>query len=444
MSEAGRHEKVPGGEPSPPQSGPPIRALARHVRYGFATLGPVAAAGAQFVLSVRLLHALSPFLFGSFSFLLIASQLSTGLSSALFCAPLPILLSQGDEDTRRSVLRCLLAANLCLAACAFAVFYGVGAVLQVPTAASLLFAGYATLMLLRWFARAYAYVADAQWRTVTSDLTYGAVLLCSVVMLGTAGGASLSFPCAGLLVAAALSLLPFGRLYLGRQFLEFSPRDLSRYGQIWRVHSSWSLTGVLTTEATANAHAYIVTLFSGPTEFARVAASALLIRPIGVAMNALAEFERPQMARQLTGGAREAVSGSIRFFRYVLIAVWAATAIVSALLMIYAPRLMFPAHYKPADMTFGAILWLVVAGVRLLRTPESTLLQAAGRFRPLAYASVISSGVSILAVAVFLAVGGPIWSVVGILLGEAIFAFAIFRQARRWQATDMSSVDPAT
>jgi hypothetical protein len=45
------------------------------------------------------------------------------------------------------------------------------------------------------------------------------------------------------------------------------------------------------------------------------------------------------------------------------------------------------------------------------------------RFRPLAFASVLSSGVSVLAVTVFPSRAGPVWSIAGISLGEAAAPF---------------------
>ncbi len=80
--------------------------------------------------------------------------------------------------------------------------------------------------------------------------------------------------------------------------------------------------------------------------------------------------------------------------------------------------------------------------MRLFRTPESTFLQAVGRFRPLAWASIGSSGVSVLAVILFLAVGGPLWSISGILLGEVVFAALIWRQLARWWAERKAAPAP--
>ncbi len=396
-------------------------------------LGPVSTAGSQFLLSLQLLHGLNQVAFGGFSFLMVASALSTGLWSALFCAPMPVLLSQGMRDERAAILRCLLSSNLAAALLAFLIFLGIGTLLHVPPDAALLFALYGALMLLRWFARAAAYVEGTQARIVACDITYGVILISCVAAFQAAGKLSLGLAYSGLLAAAALSLLPFGADYLKRQFLLVSPRDLAGYGAIWRAHSSWSLVGVLTTEATANAHAYIVTLAAGPAAFAVVAASALLIRPIGVAMNALTDFERPRMAREMAGGSKRAVTGPVRFFRFALVLVWLGTILLSVALAMFGHGLVFPAQYRAQDIMTGGVLWLVIAGVRLMRTPESVMLQAAGQFRPLAYASVYSCGISVLAVTLFLALWGPIWSLLGVLLGEMVFAVFIWRQAWRWR-----------
>ncbi len=253
------------------------------------------------------------------------------------------------------MLRCLLSASLCAALAAFFIFFGIGAALAVPMSARLLFAGYGAVMLLRWFARTYAYTQGVQWRTVACDLVYGFVLLVCILAMQFLGAPSLTMAYCGLLIAAALSLAPFGMDYLSRQFLNFSLPDALRYREVWRVHSSWSLIGVVTTEATGNAHAYIVTLLYGPAQFARVAASALLIRPIAVAMNALADFERPRLAREVASGSRQSATASIRFFRVALIGVWIATAILSMALAVFAPRLIFPRTLQPMPTSSSAV-----------------------------------------------------------------------------------------
>ena len=81
-------------------------------RYALATIGPVGSAGAQFALSLVMLQRLDLGAFGAFSLLLVACQFSWGIWSALFCAPLPVLLAQAPADDRHGIRLTLLSTSL--------------------------------------------------------------------------------------------------------------------------------------------------------------------------------------------------------------------------------------------------------------------------------------------------------------------------------------------
>jgi len=402
------------------------------LRYGAASVGPIGSAGAQFLLSLVLLHALSQREFGAFSFLLVASQFSWGLWSALFCAPLPILFHGNSGLERDRLMRSLFSSNLVVAVLALPIFYAMAASLDVPVRGTLLFALYASIALIRWFARAYSYVSGTPYRTMASDLAYSGALLAGIALFFIAGGRSLDIAYGALLASALVGLLPFGAPYLKQQFGQFSARAVPDYFAIWKRHSGWSLLGVLTTEATANSHAYIVTALFGPRAFAPIAASALLVRPINVAMNALTEFERAQMAREVGGGRVDVAMRAVRFFRMVMAVAWLGTVSAVGVLLWFSPHAIFPARYPLGFLATGGALWMLVAGVRLMRAPESTLLQSAGEFRNLALASVISSVFSVVAVLALLLTFGVLWSIAGILIGETIYCLWIHRECRRW------------
>lgn len=415
------------------------RGLARSLwRYSLAAVGPVGSAIAQFALSLVLLRKLDPSAFGSFSFLLVVSQLGLGIWSALFCAPLPTLMANGNEESRDRLLKCLLAANLMGTGLAFFMLLALGFALALSGSASLLFACYSAAALLRWFARAQAYATNSPLRTMSSDLIYTVALLIAVLGMQAIGVASLETAFGALFFCATLGLLPFGSTWAKQQFIQFRAHDLGAYAGVWRLHSRWSLLGVLTTELTANAHVYIVTFASGASAFAPLAASALLIRPINVTMNALSEFERAQMAKHIGARRIDLVMSSVRLFRLALVATWVITAVASALLLYYAPRLIFPAQYELEVLAIGTALWMAVSAVRLLRTPESVLLQAAGSFRPLAFASVLASIGSVAAVLALMATSGPLWSIAGILFGELLMAAWIWWQATRWRRSSLN------
>ena len=403
-------------------------------RYALAALGPIGSAGAQFALSLVMLQRLDLGAFGSFSLLLVACQFSWGIWSALFCAPLPVLLAQVAEASRRDIRLTLLSTSL---AAAGIVGLGLGVLAFVVSAdapASLLVGAYATIALVRWFARADAYARADQSRVVASDLGYSIVLLALVAAMFLSDRGSLSLAFGSLLMASLAGLLPLGAAFLSDQFLSFRFGHLPRYRQVLRDYSRWSVIGVITTEATANAHVYLVTLISGPAALAALSAPALLTRPINVAINALTDFERPHMARQIGAGDWPAARQSVRRFRLALVAAWLLTGVVILALMLEAPRLIFPPQYALEDLLFATALWIAIAAVRVLWTPDSVLLQGAGAFRPLAMASVASSVVSVLGVLVLLLLGGPLWSLGGLLVGELVYGASVVWLARRESA----------
>lgn len=414
---------------------PSRRPIADLLRYAMATAGSVAAAGAQFALSLVLLRLLAPAEFGRISFLLVVLQLSWGVWSALFCAPLPTLLARADAARREAVLGAVVSANLLATAAAGVLFLLIGLALGQSALGSALFAAYGAVSLLRWFGRAYGYATAAARRTIASDLIYGGALLVATALLWAANLADPVLAYAALLASAAAGLVPLGRGFL-RRHLAASLAAAGAYRAVWSDHARWSLLGVLTTEATANAHVYLVTLLMGPAAFAPISASTLVARPVTVAMNALSDYERAGMARAIADGEADRAMAAVRLFRGALIAAWVATAIGVVLVFRLAPRLLFPPRYDLGFLVTATGLWMAVTAVRLLRTPDSVLLQAAGAFRPLAMASLWSAVLSIAAVLALLLMAGPLWSIAGILAGEMAFAVAIWRRARDWRAAD--------
>lgn len=413
------------------------------IRYGGAAVGPIGVAGSQFLLSVQLLHVLRPAEFGTFSFLLVASQLSTGIWSALFVAPMPILMTTGtpvEKDRRR---RSLMAANLTGAMLAAPVFLALAVLLHAPLTTGLLFGGFAAFNLIRWFGRAHAYTEGRPWRTMASDLVFAGTMLIGIGVGALYPGNALILPFATLFAAAVLGVVAFGRRFLKPQFTGFAARDLAGYSEVWRRHSGWSLTGVLTTEATGNAHAYIVTLLAGANAFAPLAAAALLMRPVSVAANALTDFERPQLARLLADGRRSDADRAVGFFRLMLILAWLGTVTFALVLMWLAPDILFPPDYARQQLLIGIGLWLAVALVRLMPNPDSVMLQAAGQFRSLASASVVSCGVSIVGVTALLLTAGPVWSILGVLAGEMVFALCVWIEKARWTSAGSHPVAAA-
>jgi putative peptidoglycan lipid II flippase len=201
------------------------------------------------------------------------------------------------------------------------------------------------------------------------------------------------------------------------------------YRQVWRRDARWSLTGVITTEATVNCHSYIVTALLGSAAFAPIAATALFIRPITVVINALAEFERARAAHRFARSQTDLMALARRHMRLLLLAIWVSTAVLAAVVIAYAPQRFMVGKFGMAAVSSGTVLWLLVAMARLLHAPEGLILLAAGRFRQLAWISTWTAIVSVLSVLAIVLSGFTVSSIAGIVLGEGAFAFAAWRAA---------------
>lgn len=120
-------------------------------RYLPPALGQIGSAGAQFVLSLQLLHSLSPEKFGVFAFLMIALQLGFGISTAVLCAPYPLVLgrSEGPEE-QRSINRAFATGNLLYALMGACVMALCGLRFSLETGEYLLLFAFSGAMFLRW------------------------------------------------------------------------------------------------------------------------------------------------------------------------------------------------------------------------------------------------------------------------------------------------------
>jgi O-antigen/teichoic acid export membrane protein len=288
-------------------------------------------------------------------------------------------------------------------------------------------------MCLRWFARAVAYAADRPGRVAASDFCYGLSLTGTLAILWSLGSLSLAHVAVALTASVTAATACFGTPYLRRQFALSEGPPLRTYAASWRELTRWSLLGVVLTEATANAHAYLVTFVSGPRSFALLAIGALFLRPVSLCLSALPDVERPSMARSLAGGDRVAAERYVREFRAVGFAIWMGTCLLSAAVLIWLPSMALKQNYRLGDVVLVVALWAAIMAVRLLRTPDSVLLQAAGEFRVLARTTYLSSAVSIAATLALLLALGPVASLFGILAGDSVMTAQILAAARRWR-----------
>jgi len=435
------HDLLPAGTVNH-EAGAATRGLAGAARrYSLSALGPLTISAAHFAASLLFLKLMPPAAFGLFSFVLVVVPFWLGISVALLGAP---LVTTRKEDGAWHELPALMKANLVFSAVAALVTGAVMAASGAGSGAAFLFALYGGLMCLRWFARWLAYATNQPLRAVGSDVAYGVLLIAGLAALLPLHAVTIANAALVLCTSAAAGLAVFGREVLTQQLRALRNGMLAAYAPIWRELTQWALLGVVTTELSANAHAYLVTLLSGPKSFALIAAGSLFMRPVSLCLTALPDRERPLMVQTLNAGDHAAADRCVRDFRGAAAVIWLFTIALAAAVLAWAPSLVLKAEYDRSKILLVVALWGAIMAVRSLRTPDAVLLQAAREFRPLAGASVWSSAVSLGLTGALLLAFGPVASLVGILLGDIVMTERVFALVRRWKRTRRWRLRPAT
>jgi O-antigen/teichoic acid export membrane protein len=402
-------------------------------RYGISAAGPISISAAHFIASLIFLRAFAPAAFGLFSFALVIVPLCLSMSAALLGAPVATAITRGhalSDHELASLMKANFAFSFVAGIVIAALLFASGA--EIPLAA--LLGVYGGAMTLRWFARSYAYTKRAIARVAASDFSYSVLLTASLATLLATHTLTPANAALAMGASIALALLPFGTTFLKQQIASLFTGTLGIYRAIWRDLTRWSLLGVVATELTANAHAYLVTFISGPKAFALLAVGSLFMRPVSLCLSALPDLERPAMARKIAAGHATSAYRHVREFRAAAIVIWLCTIVLSVVVMHWFPTLILKHGYDARDVSIVVVLWATIMAVRLLRTPESVLLQAAREFRPLAGASLWSSVVSLALTLGLLLVAGPIASLCGILAGDLVMTAKILVLARKWRA----------
>jgi hypothetical protein len=402
-------------------------------RYGLSASGPMATSAAHFLASLLFVRNLDAAHFGLFSFVLVIVPFAMSATAALLVVPVTMSLME-SENRRTEVNACCLKLNLLLTILtALGVFAALLAAHSPPMPAILLslFGGAFTF---RWFSRCFAYVQGRMRAAVGSDFTYGLGLIAGLGVLIVTHNVTLVGGAFAMLIAALAALVPLGRTFFAEQLQALKKGRLGLYRATFRDLTRWSLLGVVTTELTVNAHAYLVTFIAGPGPFALLALGMLLMRPASLMQSALPDLERPLMTRQIAASDWHGLERTRREFGFGLMAALLATLVLDAVLLIWFPQLVLKRGYDLHDVLIVTGLCALIMAVRALRAPQAVHLQAAGLFKQLAMIGSVSSAVSVLSTLALLMTFGPIASLGGVFLGELVILIRCRALARDWQA----------
>jgi O-antigen/teichoic acid export membrane protein len=408
--------------------------LAATGRYALSASGPVATSGAHFLISLVFMRNMFAAQFGLFSFVMVIAPFCMSMIAAALSLPITRSLDAAGRPDPQIVATSLKMNILLCAVAALLVFAALTAI-DAPMRVAAMMGLYSAAMSCRWFLRCFANAQGQVKRAVVSDWIYAFGLLASLGFMEAIHHIHLTTGATLMLLSALAALAPFGPKLLLRDHLA-ALRDghLRDYGATFKDLTRWSLLGVILTEVTVNAHAYLVTFLSGPGAFALLALGQLLMRPVSLVQGTLPDIERPVMTRHIKAGDMPALGRVTGEFRWALLAVWLGTVLLAAVLLLWFPGLLLRDHYGARDVIVVTAISAVIMLARNFRAPLGTLLQAAGEFKALAHISSYTSLVSILATLVLLIAFGPIYSLGGILLGELVTWYRCHRLVAQWRA----------
>jgi O-antigen/teichoic acid export membrane protein len=399
-------------------------------RFALSTAGPASVAAANLLVSILLLAQVPAAEFGLYAFVqVLITSVGFGVSNAIFGSPLMIALNRTGQPAERAI-ESFARANL-IVSTAGATLLALGLLaLGAPASTSIAFAVSALQMWIRWFGRSLAYARHQPMAVVASDMSYSIVLLVGMALAWWNGLLKLESVAVVQSIAAVVGLIALGAQTFSLNALKLIDAPTAPFVQGFRQHGRHALLGVLSTEATANAHAYIVTLMLGPAAFAPLAAAALFFRPVPLVLQSMNQFERPMLATMLRDGDHRRAWETVSLIRLSALSAWAASALLAFVVVTWFLADLLHHQQDPSAVTVSAIIWALIFGVQCLRAPESTLVQADGQFRPLSMATVHSGLVTVPVVAVLALTHGAVWSLFGVLIGEIVAALSIIRLAR--------------
>jgi O-antigen/teichoic acid export membrane protein len=388
-------------------------------RFIIAIGGSAGVALSGFILSILLLRTVTPAQFGVYGFMQVVIALGFGISNALFGSPLTVALNR-TETPKPGTAESYFKANFLISLLA--------SLLLVPLAISFgespetgaAFSVSAVLMWTRWFCRSYANAMHQHRRVAVSDACYTLITLTGAAMLFVLNEVSIKQVVNLQSLGASLGLLALGFKSLVVQLRGIWNGPPTPFRQGFKEQGRHALIGVITTEATANAHSYMVTLMLGPAAFAPLAASVLLFRPVPLVILSLTQLERPRLAQLLRDTQMQAAWRAIRFFRGTALTFWIFNLAIIYWVATHYLDVVIRGHYSSQVIIQATYFWAAIMGLRCLRGPESALLQANGDFKQLSRVTVISSLVTIPLVISLIYYLDAIWSLAGICIGELI------------------------
>ncbi len=404
----------------------PTGSSLKHVAMKYQQLAAnVLLALSSFLLAYLLLQYATVADYGSFTFLLVLQALGMAVINALVASPLLILMNSGRDPAKpvQTAVKGFLLVALTVATVISLLQAWYFWLSSTDLLLSMMMAVAGWMQLLRWYGR-----CEWQNRRVSvllrSDVLFSLSMFAGTGIIWYFDALNLSGVAVVLLLASCIALQPFAA---GIYSLLQTTTDWQITCSGLRQQGRPALVGVVTVEATANFHSYLVVLLSGSAAFAPIAAAMLFFRPLSVVLGSLQQSERPLLVRALASNNVAQAGQLLRFMRGTAVGAFTLNLIAVLLVYNFAPEWLWPEASSRIAFRDAMTIWSLIALLRALRSPVSSLLQALDQFTPLARATYVSAICTVPMVLLGWWLAGPVASLLGVLAGELLLALLMTR-----------------
>jgi len=199
---------------------------------------------------------------------------------------------------------------------------------------------------------------------------------------------------------------------------QFGHATRTRYVNIWKAHSRWSLLGAVLSEVTSRAHVFVIGTWFGAGAVGIIEAGRLIFGPLALILSAWARVAQPTFARLAAAGD---CSGSSLLARFS-----AAGAAVLAALFMFAVWVGWPFLQSQvfrgayANIEIVVMLWGVGTLFFLVAEVYGTQLLGLARFRELSLSSMANSLATLSMLALVVSMGSYVWSIGAFAFGNIV------------------------
>jgi O-antigen/teichoic acid export membrane protein len=416
--------------------------------YGVSALDQIALSVFGFALNLVLVRALSAHEYGIVSLWMAMALLSISVQNALVSAPLNVHVNAApDPATGRRLAAALAVVNLLTIGLATLVVIIVDLTVDAEWApqdivTAIAIPVFVAAGMYREYYRSLAFGRNDMAMLLWVDGPYIAVTtLCLVAMfiwperMASLAGAFLAMS-AGCIVSQA---------FLTGRFAGPRPRPLRRdwldgYRPV--AHDAgWALIGVVTTHLHTRSYVYVTVNLVGLAGLAAINVVGILFRPVRIMLTAWGRTALPELAAHLAAGRLDAFDRMVAR-AFVLAGVGSGFWLV-ALLVGWRP---IEEHFLAGNYPDAWLLlwpWAVAAAIEAMSSTIAIALQAAREFKLLAYGTVLSAPVTILATIAAVLWQGYTWTLYGVALGNLVLLSVGLARLRRVRRNFLQAPGPA-